>query len=377
MDLYNTLSRKKEVFKPIKEGQVLFYQCGPTVYWTQHIGNLRAAVLGDIIRRVFDYNKYKVKYVKNYTDVGHLVSDGDVGEDKMEKGARRDNLTPKEIANKYIKVYENDVRELNVENPTVSPLASEHIPEILVMVATLLEKGFAYATPLAIYFDISKFPNYTTLSGQNLEKNIAGEGSGEINDPAKKNPFDFVLWFFRAGTHEKAMQYWPSPFTSPLVENGNGFPGWHIECSAMSKKYLGSTLDVHMGGIEHVPVHHTNEIAQSESANGVKYVNYWLHNEHLLVNNEKMSKSKGTGYSLVEVKEKGFKPLALRYFFLQANYRSKQNFTWEALKSAETGYDRLLKNVSALGDVVGKVDTKFKQEFTEKINNGHEKRECS
>lgn len=367
--IYNTLSRKKELFKPIKKGGVLFYQCGPTVYWTQHIGNLRAAVLGDIIRRIFEYDGYKVKYIKNYTDVGHLVSDGDTGEDKMEKGAKREGLTPKEIADKYIKIYENDVHELNIKNPTASPLASEQISEIQAMVSTLLKKDFAYATPLAIYFDVAKFPNYTALSGQNLDKNIAGEGSGEIKDPTKKNPSDFALWFFRAGTHAKTWQFWPSPFKSLLVKNGEGFPGWHIECSAMSKKYLGDTLDIHMGGIEHIPVHHTNEIAQSESANGVKYVNYWLHNEHLLVNNEKMSKSKGTGYSLAEVKERGFKPLALRYFFLQAHYRSKQNFTWEALKSAETGYNRLIRNVSALGNKVGKIEVKFKLDFTEKINN--------
>jgi cysteinyl-tRNA synthetase len=343
--LYNTLTRKKEEFKPINDGEVLFYQCGPTVYWTQHIGNLRAATLGDIIRRVFEYDGYVVKYVKNYTDVGHMVSDGDVGEDKMEKGVRRENLSPQEIAQKYIKIYEDDVKELNILPPTFAPRATDHVEEMKKMVAILLEKGFAYATPLAIYFDVSKFPNYTALSGQNLEKNIAGEGSGDISDPEKKNPHDFALWFFRAGVHANALQYWPSDFSSPLVENGNGFPGWHIECSAMSKKYLGDTLDVHMGGIEHIPVHHTNEIAQSESANGVKYANYWLHNEHLLVNNEKMAKSTGTGFTLAEVKEKGFSPLALRYYFLSANYRSKQNFTWEALQAAQNGLENLYKDV--------------------------------
>jgi cysteinyl-tRNA synthetase len=371
--LYNTLTRKKEEFAPINDGEVLFYQCGPTVYWTQHIGNLRAAVMGDIIRRVFEYDGYAVKYVKNYTDVGHLTSDSDTGEDKMEKGVKRENLSPQEIAQKYIKIYEDDVKELNILPPTFAPKATEHIEEMKKMVATLLEKGFAYVTPLAIYFNVSKFPNYTALSGQNLEKNIAGEGSGDISDPEKKNPHDFALWFFRAGVHANALQYWPSKFSSPLVENGNGFPGWHIECSAMSKKYLGDTLDVHMGGIEHIPVHHTNEIAQSESANGVKYANYWLHNEHLLVNNEKMAKSTGTGFTLAEVKAKGFSPLALRYYFLSANYRSKQNFTWEALNAAQNGRNGLREayikiRIDCSGDKKGEISVEYKNKFSKFLN---------
>jgi len=343
--LYNTLKRKKEEFKPLKKGIVGFYQCGPTVYWTQHIGNLRAAVLGDIIRRVFEYDGYKVKYVKNYTDVGHMTSDEDEGEDKMEKAVKREGTDPLAIAKKYIEIYEQDVADLNVEEPWKKPRATKHIKEMQAMVKTLLKKGFAYTTPLAIYFDVSKFPNYTALSGQNLEKNIIGEGSGDVTDPAKKHPRDFALWFFRAGAHVNALQFWPSPFKSPLVKAGEGFPGWHIECSAMSKKYLGPTIDVHMGGIEHIPVHHTNEIAQSESANGVKYTNYWLHNEHLLVNEEKMAKSTGTGFTLAEVKEKGFSPLALRYYFLMANYRSQQNFTWDALQAAQNGLENLYKDV--------------------------------
>ena len=368
MQLYNTLSRKKEEFKPIKEGEVLFYQCGPTVYWTQHIGNLRASTLADFIHRVFLYNDYKVKFARNYTDVGHLVSDGDDGEDKMEKGVKREGLSPTEIANKYIKIFEDDNRDLNNLEATFKPRATEYIKEMQTMVQTLLDKGFAYSTPLAIYFDISKIKDYTKLSGQNLEENRGAAGTGSVEDSEKKNPADFAIWFFRAGTHEKAIQYWPSPFTSPLVENGNGFPGWHIECSAMSKALLGDTLDVHMGGIEHIPVHHTNEIAQSESANGVPLSNYWLHNEWLMVNNGKMAKSEGTAYSLAELKEKGFNPLALRYFFLQAHYRSKQNFTWESLKAAQTGYDRLINNISSLGTVADKINKEFKKKFLEAVS---------
>jgi cysteinyl-tRNA synthetase len=373
--LYNTLTKKKEEFRPIKKGMVSFYQCGPTVYWTQHIGNLRAAVLGDIIRRVFEYDGYKVKYVKNYTDVGHLTSDEDAGEDKMEKGAKREGLTPEKIAQKYIAVYEQDTADLNIKKPWKKPRATRHIKEMQAMVKTLLQKGFAYATPSAIYFDVSKFPNYTELSRQDLEKNIIGEGAGDVNDPAKKHPRDFALWFFRAGVHANALQFWPSPFKSPLVKKGEGFPGWHIECSAMAKKYLGSTLDVHMGGIEHIPVHHTNEIAQSEAANGVKYVNYWLHNEHLLVNEEKMAKSTGTGFTLAEVKAKGFSPFALRYYFLSANYRSKQNFTWEALDAAQNGLGRLhvqikslLSQVKVDSKGVGGLNLKYKNKFLEFIN---------
>lgn len=372
MLLYNTLTRKKEEFKPIKEGEVLFYQCGPTVYWTQHIGNLRAAVLADIIRRTFLYNGYRVKFARNYTDVGHLVSDGDVGEDKMEKGAKREGLSPVEIADKYIRIYEEDVRDLDVSDPDFKPKATEYIKEMQALIQVLLDKGFAYSTPLAVYFDISKVKNYTKLSGQKLEENREGAGAGDVEDPKKKNPADFALWFFRAGTHKNALQFWPSPFTppapegragSPLVEGGNGFPGWHIECSAMSKKLLGDTLDIHMGGIEHVPVHHTNEIAQSESANGVPLAHYWLHNEHLMVNGGKMSKSEGTAFSLAEIKAKAFDSLALRYFYLQAHYRSRQNFTWEAMQAAQNGYDNLLKQVSSLGKKVGQINLDFKQKF--------------
>ena len=368
ISLYNTLSRKKEIFKPIKAGEISFYQCGPTVYSTQHLGNLRAAVLADLIHRTFLYENYSVKFARNYTDVGHLTSDGDQGEDKIEKGVKKEGLSPKEITDKYINIYENDTSDLNVLEPTFKPRATEYVQQMIALVQILIDKGFAYQTDLAVYFDVSKAKYYTRLSGQIMEENIAGAGTGDTEDPQKKNPVDFSLWFFRAGKHETALQFWPSPFTSKLVENGVGFPGWHIECSAMIKALLGETIDLHMGGIEHVPVHHTNEIAQSESANGKTFVNYWLHNEHLLVNNGKMSKSGGTSYLLSDVKEKGFKPLALRYFFMQAHYRSKQNFTWEGLESAETGYDRLMNNISALGGTVGKINDKFKEEFSAAIS---------
>ena len=366
--LYNTLSRQKELFEPIKKGKISFYQCGPTVYSTQHLGNLRAVTLSDFMRRIFEYLGYKVTFVRNYTDVGHLTSDGDFGEDKMEKGVRKEGLTPDQIADKYIKIFENDIKDLNIPEPTFTPRATKYVKEMISMTEILLKKGYAYSTDLAIYFDISKAKDYTRLSGQNLDENKSGSGHAEVEDKRKKNPADFALWFFRAGTHKNALQFWTSPFKSPLVENGFGFPGWHIECSSMSKKLLGNTIDIHMGGIEHIPVHHTNEIAQSESANGEPFVHYWLHNEWLLVNNGKMAKSDGTGYVLSDVKEKGFDPLSVRFLFLQANYRSKQNFTWESLESAQKGLENLRKQISSLGGKAGKIDPKYKKQFVEKIS---------
>ncbi|MDA3840184.1 MAG: cysteine--tRNA ligase [Patescibacteria group bacterium] len=366
--LYNTLSRKKEEFKPLKKGRVGIYHCGPTVYWTQHIGNLRGSFCTDAVVRIFSYLDYRVSLVRNYTDVGHLSSDNDEGDDKMEKSAKREGLKPAEIAQKYIDLYENDTRELNILEPKYKPKATQYIDEMIKMTAELLDKGYAYTTDLAIYFDISKAKDYNKLSRQNIEKNISGAGSGDVTDSQKKNKEDFVLWFFRAGVHKNALQYWESPFNSALVKEGIGFPGWHIECSAMSRKCLGKTIDVHMGGIEHVPVHHTNEIAQSESANGKTFSNYWLHNEHLLVNNGKMSKSEGTSYSLSDIKEKGFSPFALRYFYLQAHYRSKQNFTWESLESASIGYKRLLNSVIKLGEKKGRINAEYKNLFEQAIS---------
>ena len=324
-------------------------------------------VMADLIDRTFKYLGYDVTFVRNYTDVGHLTSDQDSGEDKMEKAHKRENLSPKEISDKYIKIFENDVKDLNTLSPDFKPKATEYVDEIKKMVQILLEKCFAYSTDLAIYFDVSKAKDYTRLSGQNLAENISGAGSASVEDPQKKHPADFSIWFFKAGKHKNALQYWQSPFSSPLVENGEGFPGWHIECSAMIRKILGKTIDVHMGGVEHIPVHHTNEIAQSEAVNGVPFVHYWLHNEWLVTNSEKMSKSEGTSFSLAEVKEKGFDPLALRFFFLQAHYRSKQNFTWEALEGAQKGYNHLLNTIKAFGNKIGKIDKKYKKDFSEKI----------
>lgn len=373
MKLYNTLTRKKEEFKPIKKGRASFYYCGPTVYWTQHIGNLRGSFCADILVRVFKYLDYRISYIRNYTDVGHLTSDQDTGEDKMEKAAKRERTDAEKIAQKYIKIYEDDARDLNFLEPDEKPRAGEHIQEIIEMIQGLLDKGYAYRTDLGIYFEVKKFKNYTDLSGQILDKNIKGAGAGDANDPRKKDSADFALWFFRTGAHKNALQFWPSPFESASVQNGEGFPGWHIECSAMCRKYLGDTIDIHMGGREHISVHHTNEIAQSEAVTGKKFVNYWLHNEHLLVDGKKMAKSEGTGYSLAEVKEKGFDPLDLRYLYLQAHYRSKLNFTFGALESAQAGLNSLKLKIKDLADsdfraTEKNINLDFKQKFIEAIS---------
>jgi len=360
MQLYNTYTRALEEFKPLKEGEVSFYHCGPTVYWTQHIGNLRGMLMGDLVRRTFEYLGYRVNHVRNYTDVGHLVSDGDEGEDKMEKGARREGKTPEEIAGKYIGIFEKDTALLNLLEPTFKPRPSQLIPGILAMIQVLFDKGFAYQADLAVYFDVSKFPGYTKLSGQKLTAQEVGAGKGEVEDHGKKHPHDFALWFFKKGKHANALQVWDSPW-------GVGFPGWHIECSVMSKKHLGESIDLHMGGVEHISVHHTNEIAQSEAANGVKFVSYWLHNEHLLVDNRKMAKSEGTGYALEELISKGFDPLDLRYFFLQAHYRSQQNFTWEGLTAASVARQGLMSKLYMMASAQDSALPLWEERFVEAI----------
>src|SRR3990170_1693493 len=256
--LYNTLSKKVEEFAPLEPNKLRFYHCGPTVYWTQHIGNLRGLTMGDLIVRTFKYFGFETNHVRNYTDVGHLTGDtiglADQGEDRMEKGAKREGLSPDAIAQKYIDQFEADTKAINLLEPDFKPRATQYVKQMIAMVKTLIDKGFAYETDLAVYFEVEKFPDYTKLSKQKLEKIIKDAGKGEISDPQKKNPADFALWFFKTGVHKNALQTWPSPFHSKQVESGIGFPGWHIECSAMSKALLGETLDLHMGGIEHIPI---------------------------------------------------------------------------------------------------------------------------
>lgn len=329
LKFFNTLTRKKEEFTPLTPKCVTMYSCGPTVYNYAHIGNLRTYVFMDLIRRTLKYHGYKIKGVLNITDVGHLVSDGDEGEDKMSLAASRTGKTPLEIAAFYSKVFFDDIAALNIGKPEIIAKATDHIQDMLDYVIKLVELGYGYETSDGIYFDISKFPEYGKLSGIRLEDQQAG-ARVEVNSE-KRNAADFALW--KKAPKEHIMQ-WPSPW-------GMGYPGWHIECSAMSKKYLGTVMDIHSGGVDHIPIHHENEIAQSESLCGCKTVRYWMHGEFMLVNGGKMSKSLGNTYTIAELRERGFDPLDFRYFCLNTHYRKKLNFTFESLEGAKVSRSRL------------------------------------
>ena len=324
--LYNTLTKKKEEFKEIEKGIVKMYSCGPTVYSTPHIGNMRSVIFSDIIKRTFEYFDYKVIYINNITDVGHLVSDEDDGEDKMLKASKKEQLDPYQIARKYENIYMQCLDKLQVEKANKYPRATEHIQEQIQIIEDLQKNGFTYNTQDGVYFDVSKFEKYGELSGQSLDQKKAGARI-EINSE-KKNPQDFALWKFLIGDNKNHIMKWNSPW-------GIGFPGWHIECSAMSKKYLGEKFDIHTGGIDHIHVHHENEIAQNTCSGAVKQVNFWMHNAHMLINNEKISKSLGNGYSLFDLEEMGYEPLALREMFLKTHYKKQMNFTFDSLKTGE------------------------------------------
>ncbi len=357
--LFNTLTRKKEKFKPLRKKLVTMYNCGPTVYDRPHLGNLRAYIFADTLRRTLEYNGYKVKQVINITDVGHLTSDADTGEDKIEKSAREKQKSAWEIARYYENLFKEDIKKLNIKKPFKFPRATEHIKEMIELIKILEKKGYTYRTSDGIYFDTSKFKNYGKLA--QLDKKQLKPGARVEVNPEKKNPYDFALWKFSPKDVKRQME-WESPW-------GIGFPGWHIECSAMSMKYLGKTLDIHTGGIDHIDIHHTNEIAQSEAATGKKFVNYWLHVNFLLVNNEKMSKSLGNIYTLEDLENKGYHPLAFRYLMLTSHYRSLANFTWQAIESANLTYKNLLEQVSA-ELITNKKEKKFnKKEALKEIKN--------
>ena len=327
--VYNTLNRKKEELIPVKPGQVGIYSCGPTVYKYAHIGNLRAYVFMDELRRVLEYDGMKVKSVMNITDVGHLVSDADDGEDKMQKSANETGKSPLEIAAFYTAQFMKDIDALNIKRPTIAPKATDNIPEMLKVVQDLLDKGYAYETEDGIYFSVEKFPNYGRLSGVKLDDQRHG-ARVEVNS-FKRHPIDFALWKKAAPNH---LQQWPSPW-------GMGFPGWHIECTAMSKKYLGETFDIHTGGVDHIPIHHENEIAQAECWLGCRPVNYWMHSEFMLIDGGKMSKSLGNTYTVTDIVERGYAPVMFRYFCLNVQYRQKINFTWEGMEGAKNAYNKL------------------------------------
>lgn len=371
LKVFNTLGRKNELFIPKDPNNVTFYQCGPTVYSRQHIGNMRSAILGDLIRRSLIYMGFKVNFVRNITDVGHLSGDDDSGEDKMRKGSQKEGMSPSEIAEKYTKLYHNDIyNKLNVMKPDMETVATSYIEQMAQMVQALIDKGYGYATQYAIYFDVDKFKTYTNLSGQNLEKNIVGAGHGDVEDIKKRKQYDFAIWFFKNGAHKNALQTWKHKFEGIEQNIEEGFPGWHIECSAMINDALGSTIDVHVGGVDHIPVHHTNEIAQSEAYSGKQFVKYWLHHEMMEIDGGKMSKSLGNIYTVDDFEDKNIMPLAFRYFTLQAHYRSKQNFTWEALDSANITLQKIYSFIAKLSTNErsrGKVIDKYNEAFLESL----------
>lgn len=331
MDIYfyNTLTRKKEQFIPINKEEIRMYSCGPTVYKDATIGNMRTNIFQDVLRRTLKYNKYKIKHVMNITDVGHLVSDGDEGEDKMIKSAKEMHKSPLEIAKHYTKLFFDDLELLNIETPEVICKATDYINEMLEYVKELVKNGYAYETSTAIYFDISKLDKYPILTNIDIENQKAG-ARVDI-DLEKRSPYDFALWIKAPENH---LMKWDSPW-------GPSYPGWHIECSAMSYKHLGEQFDIHTGGIDLIPTHHENEIAQSKGRCGKIPANYWLHGEYLLINGGKMSKSLGNVYLLKDIIEKGYDPLVYKLFSYSCHYRNKLNFTWEGIEAASKSLERL------------------------------------
>jgi cysteinyl-tRNA synthetase len=349
--LYNTLSREIEDFIPVANSNVGIYSCGPTVYDYPHLGHLRRYILDDVLVRLLRHLAYNVTHVMNVTDVGHLVSDSDTGEDKLEKGARREGKTAWEVAKFFEKEFFRAMQAVRVKRPDIVCRATEHIPEQITLIQALEKKGFTYKIADGIYFDTTKFPEYGKMAKLNLDGQQAGARVEVVT--GKKQATDFALWKLTPSGTQRDME-WDSPW-------GKGFPGWHIECSAMSLKYLGSafagttfnpeqatTIDIHTGGIDHIPIHHTNEIAQSEAATGKQFVKFWLHHNFLQIDGAKMSKSLENFYTIDDILKKSFDPLALRYLFLTTHYRSESNFTWAALEAAQTAYKQLKNHVNVI-----------------------------
>lgn len=364
MKLYNTLNKKIEDFVPYKDDIVTMYTCGPTVYHYAHIGNLRTYIFEDILEKGLEYLGYNVKRCMNITDVGHMSSDADTGEDKMVKGAIRENKSVYEIADFYTNEFFNDCNKLNIRKPKIVEKASSHIDVYIKMVEKLLNDGFAYISNGNVYFDISKAKDYYKLSGKNPDELIVGAREDVTEDIHKKNPYDFGLWFTISKFNNQAMK-WDSPW-------GVGYPGWHIECSGLSINYLGEYLDIHCGGVDNIFPHHTNEIAQSEAFLGHKWCNYWLHGEHLNDSTGKMSKSKGEFLTVSLLESKGYNPLAYRFFCLQSHYRNQLVFSYEALDKASNTYNKLLnkiKNIKNVGVIDNDVVKKYKEKFNNAISN--------
>lgn len=357
LTLYNSLTKQKEPFHPLHDHEVGMYLCGPTVYHYVHLGNLRTYLMGDLLKRVLKYNGYHVNHVMNITDVGHLTDDADQGEDKMEKGSRREGKTAWEIAEFYTESFKRNFTDLNILEPSIFCKATDHIPEQIAMVEKLIEKGFTYTTSDGIYFDTTKVANYGELVNLQNQELQAG---ARVEMGEKRNPHDFALWKFSAEGETRQMEW--------QAFGHKGFPGWHIECSAMATKYLGEQFDIHCGAVDLAPVHHTNEIAQTESVTGIRpWVKTWMHGEFLTVDGGRMSKSQENFLTLDLVKEKGFDPLAYRYFLLLAHYRKQLSFSWEALEAAQNGLHNLRNKIAQIPDHVAK-DQHHSEAFLSAIN---------
>ena len=365
MYLYNSLSHKKELFTPIDPKLVKMYTCGPTVYHFAHIGNLRSYIMEDVLEKSLRYMGYPVKRVMNITDVGHLASDADTGEDKMLKGARREHKTVMEIAKFYTDAFFADCAKLNIKRPDVVEPATNCIPEYIHMIQTLLDKGYAYLAGGNVYFDTSKLEKYYVFNDHKEEDLAVGVREGVEEDSNKRNQNDFVLWFTKSKFEDQALK-WDSPW-------GVGYPGWHIECSCISIKHLGEYLDIHCGGIDNAFPHHTNEIAQSEAYLGHKWCNFWVHVLHLNTNSGKMSKSKGEFLTVSLLEQKGYDPLAYRFFCLQSHYRKSLVFSWENLDNAAGAYQKLVNRIAALSDAPAQIDEaaaeKLRESFKAALDN--------
>ena len=358
--IFNTLTRKKEDFKPLDEKEIRMYSCGPTVYYFAHIGNLRAYLFMDNLRRVLKYNGYNLKHVMNITDVGHLVSDADEGEDKMMKAARRENKNPYEIAEFYMNAFLADIDKLNIDRPEIIARATEHIDVMEEYVKKIIENGFSYQTEDTVYFDTSKLDKYGVLSNRKVEDQKAGARVEFDNN--KKNISDFAIWIKAPENH---IMKWDTFF-------GKAYPGWHLECSAMGYKYLGDQFDIHTGGVDHIPIHHENEIAQSKGFSGKIPANYWMHVEFLQIDGGKMSKSLNNLYTIKDLEDKGYEPLVYRMFNFTSNYRAQINFTFDAMDAAKVALNRLregyLKHAEGLDDVSDEIIKEYEDRFLEAIN---------
>ncbi len=356
LHLFDTFTRTVREFEPLNPPQVGLYTCGPTVYNYAHIGNLRTYIFEDILRRVLEFNNYKVKHVMNITDVGHLVSDADTGEDKMEKGARRTGKSAWDIAKFYTQAFQEDLDRLNILHPTIWCAATDHIQEQIDMIRCIEEKGFTYQTSDGVYFDTARLSDYGALARLDIEGLQAGT---RVDMGEKRNPTDFALWKFSPKGEQRQME-WDSPW-------GTGFPGWHIECSAMSAKYLGAYFDIHTGGEDHISVHHTNEIAQTEACHNTRLANFWMHGYFLQMDGEKMSKSSDEFLRVQALIDRGYDPLAYRFFCLSANYRAKLTLSWDGLDGAAKALDRLRRSAYEMGEP-GSVDEEFMDRFQKSVN---------